>query len=157
MNHNYSDRDSFDRLMLLISAIANNPGIAPGGGSIRAIAQLTLTMKAIGVSKGFKCKAWDKAWDEDTIKADLQKLREYNILPPLSEDVIRNGYRLGRSFNDKKIPQPSTPQKNKLSPDEIVRLRDEGFTLGEIADKAGVSKVRVGQIEKKRRRELEAS
>lgn len=144
--HLYSDRASFDRLMLLISAIANNPGIAPSGIEDSPIAALLKEMQAIALASGI---FWQE-WSEPTIRKDLALLRKYSILP---STTIRGGYYLGQAMPvlPPVIRKPRKNPKSKMSPQEIVRLRGEGRSLAEIAALAGISRERVRQIEQEQR------
>jgi len=130
---------AFTRLMLLISAIANNPGIAPQSTGISPMQALLAAMEDIANQQGIE---WQE-WSEATIRKDLVTLRRYGILP--QNTAQRGGYRLGQK--DKPDP-PSKPVKALTERDmEIMRLRAEGKSLAEVGKVVGLSRERVRQIE----------
>jgi hypothetical protein len=143
--HAYSSQASLDRLLLLVAAIANNPGIAPESGDTPPMQALIEAMQAIAQEQGID---WP-GWSEHTIRKDLVTLRKYGILR--SATAMRSGYVLGQG----KIEPPSKPyrpRKSALSAEEIVKLRAEGKSLAEVAKLAGISREAVRQIEQKQRR-----
>jgi hypothetical protein len=88
--HPYADRASYERVMLLVSAIASNPGIAPSGVEVSPMVALLGEMKAIAHARGMP---W-KEWSEHTIREDLKELRRFGILR--EGTAMRSGYYLGK-------------------------------------------------------------
>lgn len=139
--HPYSDRASFDRLMLLIAAIAQNPGIGAPSAGVDAMKQLLGAMHQLDA----ECPEWSPA----TLRKDVRFLLEQGILPRIpNADKRRHGYHIG-------VPSPPIPKqpkrscgrrKSKLPDDEIRRLKQQGESYAKIADLANISRARVGQI-----------
>lgn len=133
--HKYSDRPSFDRILLLVATIAQNPGIAPSGADITPMVALLEGMKAIAIQQGIP---WQE-WQPGTIRKDLSVLRDYGILP--SGTSLRGGYYLGGIRDGwHKTPAPPRASKAKIPPSEMAALQSEGRSLSEIAAMAGISK-----------------
>lgn len=150
--HPYSDRGAFDRLMLLIAAIALHPGIGVRVLGISPMRMILDVMQELAEKQGI---AWQD-WSEATIREDLKALRKYGIMR--SNTALRNGYYLGNDppevpeiVRQSREGKPRKDRKALLTPDEIVDLRDEGKSLTEVAALAGVSRERIRQIEKKAR------
>jgi hypothetical protein len=143
MTHPYSELPSFERLLLLVAAIAQNPGIAPqkgrNNGSDPMVALLD-AMRQVAEDQGIELQRWS----EHTIRKDLATLRKYGILP--NDTALRSGYYLGRKQNRRLPPLPPTPRKSKLTIAQIKELRDDGLTLQQIGDRAGLSKERIRQL-----------
>lgn len=146
--HSYSNRGSFERIMLLIAAIANNPGIAPESGDTPPMQALLEAMNAMAQERGIE---WQD-WSEHTIRKDLVTLRKYGILR--SGTAMRSGYVLGQGKTEPP-PKPYRPRKSALSADEIVKLRREGKSLADVAKLAGISREAVRQIEQKQKQNLD--
>lgn len=142
--HPYSDRRAFERLMLLIAAIAQNPGIAPQkrrNAGLDPMESIQQKMMEIATEQGIEYKEYSL----NTLRKDLVTLRIYGILP--SETSLRAGYFLGKKQEVVfPVRSPPIPRKSTLSVKEIEGLRKEGMTLQAIADKAGLSRERIRQI-----------
>lgn len=140
--HPYSDRASFERIMLLISAIANKPGIAPQSAEVPPMQAILIEMQSIAKA----CEIEWQSWSENTIRKDIAVLRNYKVLP--SGTSFRSGYYFGKDATPQEPPKkPCHPRKSKLNREEIVKLRQEGKSLAEVAEIAGISRERVRQIE----------
>lgn len=143
--HPYSDHQSFQRLMLLIAAIAQNPGIAPqrrrneGADPMESIQQ---AMIQIAADEGIDYRPYAL----NTLRKDLRVLRAYEIIP--KRTAMRAGYYLGKEQKRQVLKRtPIVPRKSKLSVCEIIRLRtEEKLTLEAIGKRAGLSRQRIQQI-----------
>lgn len=99
-NHSYQDPESFERLMLLIATLVNYPGVGYRDidtennsenpehyNALEAVKnQLRQLAKSLGISLA------DHYPSTATLRKDLEKLREYNIL---DRRMYRWGYYLG--------------------------------------------------------------
>jgi predicted DNA-binding transcriptional regulator YafY len=85
--HPYSDRASFDRLLLLLAALVKYPGIGNGDKTER-IAAIQQTMQAIAVEQQIPLPCYA----EPTLQKDLGVLRRYGLL---ERQVYRHGYYVG--------------------------------------------------------------
>lgn len=141
--HPHSDRRSFERLMLLVAAIAQNPGIAAKrqGAGVDGMAAMQAAMLDVAAEQGVEYAPCSP----HTLKKDLGVLRNYGILP--RNVASSEGYYLGLKQERPKLP-PRTiqPRKSKLSVAEIVALREQGLSYREIGALAGLSRGRIGQI-----------
>lgn len=133
--HHYSDRASFERIMLLIATIANNPTIAP-------MEKILQEMRAAAERQGIEFENWSV----HTLRADLRTLRQYEILK--SGTAYHGGYAIGISTPPpKKIPKKPGTKKSKLTVEEMrVLHEEERLSYSQIAERAGVSRARVGQL-----------
>jgi hypothetical protein len=104
--HPYSDRHSFERLMLLIATLIKYPGVGcitqehkisrEKGNHHDALVILQQKVRELGKSIGIEFK--EKAPATATLNRDLQTLREYEIL---ERRMYRWGYYLGTGVMDK--------------------------------------------------------
>lgn len=144
MTHSYQSLASFERLLLLVSAIAQNPGIANQRQTQQKNRDpmdiLQDAMAVIAQKQGIE---FDR-WSSHTIRADLKTLRQYGILP--SGTVQRGGYRLNQQQEITQPTKTKTRSKSKLTPAQMRQLQQEGASLRAIAEKSGVSRERVRQI-----------
>lgn len=92
--HPYSDRASFDRLLLLLSALVNAPGIGEGDKTER-ITAIQQQMQKIAAKLQISLP-W---YAEPTLQKDLGILRQYGIL---ERPVYRHGYYVGTGVMDYK-------------------------------------------------------
>lgn len=140
-----SDLELSQRLLLLISAIANNPGIASSRDSASAgidpMQLLQQEMMIIAAESGMEYKQCSPA----TLRKNIAVLKRYGILP--SKTRVRSGYAIGHT-QQLHAPTPRQPEqrKCKLTAKEIGRLKEQGLTFQAIGDRAGVSRSRVHQI-----------
>lgn len=130
-----------DRLLLLIAAIAQNPGISKPE-------EILEKMQAIAGTKGVEFHSCSEA----TIRADIRKVIWWGIMSPLPNAAKGRGYVLGKPVPHSPPPSKRTSgvRKSKLTDDEIRSLVKEGASYPHVADLAGISKQRVGQISKER-------
>jgi hypothetical protein len=141
LNHPYlSSEAAFNRLFLLISAIANNPNIGSNPNSDPMLEILT-AMQQIDP----QCPQWSV----HTLRKDIRFLIDRGVLPKVpNASKNKRGYQIGSS------PQPLPPapkrssgkRRSHLSDDEIKRLHGDGMSYSKIAELAGISKARIGQI-----------
>lgn len=93
--HPYSDRLAFERLMLLIAAIAQNPGIGSvheaHHADVDPMDLLQKKIQEIAAEKGIEFEEWSI----HTLRKDLVHLRKFGIVP--TGTTLRRGYYLGRA------------------------------------------------------------
>lgn len=141
--HPHSDRRSFERLMLLVAAIAQNPGIGAkrNGDGVAAMQAMLAAMLDVAAEQGIAYEPCSL----HTLKKALGVLRDYGLLPRTVAST--EGYYLGLKQERPKLPpRIIQPRKSKLSVAEIGALREQGLSYQAIADRAGLSKARIGQI-----------
>lgn len=136
------------RLLLLVSAIARNPGIAPSETGQNPMLVLLAEMRAIAIANNLE---WQD-WSEHTIRKDLIVLRRYGILPRKHQ---RSGYRIDAA---EPLPPPvRAPRKRvkcSISDEELLKLRDEGRSLAEVAKVAGLKSREAVRLREKKARQL---
>lgn len=142
-SHTYSDLNSFNRLMLLIAAIAQNPGIAPSesrNGGTNPMETLQAAMIAVATEQGIEYTPCSV----HTLRKDVSNLKQWGILPP---DALRAGYYIGRqpATAPRLAPIPRS-RKTEERNNWIRQLRAKGATMQEIADAVELSRSRVEQI-----------
>lgn len=114
-NHPYSDRAAFDRLLLLIATLAQQPGVGcpsderDQSQQHNAIALLQQALATTAAAQGVDLPAYATA----TLRKDLDTLRQYGILGP---QMYRWGYYLGDGA--------LRLQELKLALDAIATLAD---------------------------------
>lgn len=144
MSNPYSNGISFERLMLLVAAIAQNPGIAPHKGRNAGVDPMETLLEAMREIAQQRHVEW-QSWSVNTIRADLKTLRKYGILP--DKTMLRAGYYLGKKQEEFKLPPKQTSsRKSRLTAEEMAKLRASGQSLAQIAKQAGVSRERVRQL-----------
>ena len=122
-----------DRLLLMIGAIACNPGIANGLRGDAAMKCLQDTMELQAKRVGVEYKRVSPA----TLRHDIAKLIKWQILPP---GRSRIGYYLGRKLPLEKPARSPVPRKATLTAEQMETLLDAGETYQAIAWRAGVSR-----------------
>lgn len=86
--HSYSDESSFERLLLLVSVLANQPGIGVRRGDEGPEAEIIAAMVVLAAELEIE---W-VGCAIPTLRQDLALLKRYGILPNVTH---RAGYRLG--------------------------------------------------------------
>ena len=148
--HPYSDRRSFDRLMLMIAAIAANPGIASKKEAHDAGVDCMDIIQGAMTAIAPRLKVDYKPHSVHTLKKDVGVLKKRGIIPSGKETATR-GFYIGLLEEPLiKLPpkrlSPKKSRKSKLTDEQIKELRSQKLTYQKIADQAGISRSRVEQI-----------